>query len=229
MSKEHNQTKHSKDSHGSTQSYMFGFLLSLVLSIVPYHLVVSKSLSGRQLLVTILGFGLLQMLIQVFFFLHLGRGPKPLYNVVFFASTVGLIVVVVFGSVFIMDHLHYSMTPEEVTKKLAQGEGIYQVGGEQTGACQVKRENHKVVIKNDKLTPAHVDAQLCDTVTFVNEGDTEPNITFARYPAEGNYAGETNLKPTTTRSKTINLNQEGSFEFYDINNPTVTGSFTVLP
>src|SRR5688572_2414166 len=107
-----------KGEHGTTGSYVIGFILSLVFTLIPYYLVVNKTVTGTAILATILTFGVVQMLIQIFFFLHLGRGPKPMYNVVFFGATASLILVVVLGSVFIMNHLHYNMSPTEVTKKL---------------------------------------------------------------------------------------------------------------
>ena len=70
-----------KAERGTITSYVIGFLLSLVFTAIPYYLVVNKTVEGNTLLATILGFAVLQMAVQIFFFLHLGRGPKPLYNV----------------------------------------------------------------------------------------------------------------------------------------------------
>ena len=121
---------------GAMKSYVTGFILSLVFTFIPYYLVDKQTISGTKLLVTILGFAVLQMLVQVTFFLHLGRGPKPRWNLFFFIATVGIILVVVGGSILIIKNLHYNMSPVDQTKRLADDEGIYQVGGQQTGACQ---------------------------------------------------------------------------------------------
>src|SRR5687768_12731131 len=85
--------------HGTMKSYVIGFVLSLIFTFIPYYLVVNKTVSGGVLLATILGFAVLQMIIQITFFLHLGRGPKPKWNLYFFISTVGIILVVVGGSI----------------------------------------------------------------------------------------------------------------------------------
>lgn len=208
-------------------SYVVGFILSLIFTAIPYYFVVNNSFPSSVLKLVILGFAVLQMLIQIFFFLHLGRGPKPLYNVVFFVSTVSLILVVVFGSIFIMDHLHYNMTPTDVTKKLAQGEGIDQLGGEKTGACQDLGENHKVVISNGMVTTPHIYARLCDTVTFINEDETAREMTFGVYPEQKSYAGNDKIAVRKGRTKSITLNQTGNYQFHDHNEPTITGGFTV--
>jgi cytochrome o ubiquinol oxidase subunit IV len=217
----------SKQEHGTTRSYIIGFLLSLVFTVVPYYMVVNKTVSASTLLATILGFAVLQMAIQIFFFLHLGRGPKPMYNVVFFGSTVGIILVVVVGSMWIMNHLNYNMAPTEISKNLIEKEKIYQVGGEKTGACQGVHANHKVSITGGRVAPMHTEAQICDTFTLINNDEAGREITFGPHPKHETYAGETGLMLRKGRGKTITLNQAGTYEFHDHLDPRVAGYFTV--
>ncbi len=214
------------EEHGTMSSYIIGFVLSIACTLTAYFLVVGKSLTGNALLLTILSFAVWQMIIQIFFFLHLGRGPKPLYNVVFFIATVGIILVTVFGSIFIMDNLHYNMSPTEVTKKLAQDEGIAQIGGEETGACQELGANHKVTISGGQFSPFQIEAQRCDTLTFINEGEETSQISFGQHPEIVSYAGQ-EATVTDRRPKTLTLNQAGTFIFHDHSNPEVSGYITV--
>ncbi len=104
---------HLGHAHKTVESYVIGFILSLIFTFIPYYLVVNQIVSGSSLLVTILGFAVVQMIIQIVFFLHLGRGPKPFYNVAFFISTVGIILIVVGGSIVIINNLHYNMLPSD--------------------------------------------------------------------------------------------------------------------
>lgn len=221
--------KQAEGEHGTLISYVIGFILSLILTGIAYFFVVNKSISGKVLLGTILGVALLQMCVQIFFFLHLGRGPKPLYNVVFFLGTIGLIVVVVVGSIFIMDNLHYNMSSSEVTKKLSQNENISQVNGEKTGACQETKVNHKVVLGKTQANPFSTTANLCDTITFVNEQASTRRISFGPHDAHGTYGGETEVTVTKARAKTITLNESGSFSFHDETDTALSGTFTVAP
>lgn len=222
-----NQTKE----HRTTTSYIVGFLLSLIFTAIPYYMVVNKTVTGTALLATILGFAVLQMLVQIFFFLHLGRGPKPLYNVAFFVSTVGIILVVVFGSIFIMDHLHYNMAPpKDLTTKLAQDEAIGQVGGEKTGACTDLGENHQVIIRAGKIYPSHVEAKLCDTLSFINEDDKSYDFFFDTKSGTKTYGGETGVSLRKSYPTTITLNQlHSNMVFRDRVDATMTGDFTVTP
>lgn len=216
---EHNQ--------GVKKSYVLGFVLSLVFTAIPYYLVVNKSVAGFSLLIIIIAIAVLQMLVQLFFFLHLGRGPKPLYNVVFFGVTAVTIMIVVGGSLVIMNNLHY-MAPSEVSKKLVEKEGIHQISGEKTGACQGVHTNHRINIKDDQVSPVHIKAKYCDTLTFINEDNQAREMTFGSHPAHGSYGGESKIPVKKSRNKTITLNQTGTFRFHDHFNANVAGSFTVI-
>lgn len=220
--------EHATKEHSPLGSYIIGFILSLVFTAIPYYLVVNKTISGTALLITILGFAFLQMLVQIFFFLHLGRGPKPLYNVVFFVATIGLILVVVGGSIFIMNNLHY-MSPSVAVKKVAQGEGISQVGGEETGACQQKGAKHNVTIANGRAVPEHTAAKLCDTLTFFTGDGKEHEIAFGAVGNEQAYGGEEKLGLRSGRGKVLTLNQEGSYTYFDSKNTAIKGTFSVQP
>ncbi|MEO5628085.1 MAG: cytochrome o ubiquinol oxidase subunit IV [Candidatus Saccharimonadales bacterium] len=217
----------SKQEHGTIASYVIGFITCLVLTTIPYYLVVNHKLSADRLLIAIVAFAALQMAVQIFFFLHLGRGPKPLYNVIFFAATVGLVTVVVGGSLFIMSNLHYNMSPTETAKQLAEGEAVYQVEGNKTGACQGTKDNHQIIIKADLASPVRVDAQLCDTLSFTNQDSLPREISFGTPSNPTNYAGESSLTIRKGKSETITLNQAGSYSYYDHQYPNLVGGFTV--
>lgn len=215
--------------HGTMRAYIIGFILSLIFTFIPYFLVVNHTITGMALLVTILGFGVLQMLVQVLFFLHLGRGPKPTYEQVFFVVTVFTILVVVGGSIIITSNLRHHMAPSasEQTKKLVNDEAIYQIGGEKTGACQGQHDNHQVMIMDNKVTPFHIEAKRCDTLTFMNHDAQAKEIVFGEYPEHKSYAGETEYVVRSGHNKTITLSEVGTYTFHDHVRPETVGEFTV--
>lgn len=215
--------------HGTMMSYVIGFILSLGFTLVPYYLVVKHTISGTALLPTILGFAVLQMIVQITFFLHLGRGPKPKWNLFFFISTVGIILIVVGGSILIINNLHYNMMPSDQAEKLANDEGIYQIGAEKTGACQGTYANHKVRIKNSLVSPLHTVARKCDTLTFINEDNKLREVAFGTHPNHEAYAGETELIVLKGHNKTITLSQSGTYQFHDHLQEETAGNFTVTP
>lgn len=224
----HQATQHAE--HGSVRSYAIGFLASLILTIVPYYLVTQQILLGSTLLVVILAFGVLQMFVQMFFFLHLGRGPKPLYNVAFFGATAGLIVIVVGASILIMNNLYHQMSPEEYTTRLAQDENIAQVDGKSTGACQENKDNNTsfmIMIESSGISPQHIDAKRCDTLIFMNHDGKDHTIRFGTEASPSSYGGEFELNVTSSRTKAITLNQTGDFRYFDGSNAKLTGHFSV--
>lgn len=214
---------------GSVRSYVIGFLLSLVFTIVPYFMVRGQMAEEKALLLGVLGFAIIQMFVQIFFFLHLGRGPKPFYNVVFFLGTAGMIVLVVGASIIIMDNLYRNMSPQEMTTRLAQEENIAELSGKPTGACQGNGDNHSVVIEEGVVSPNHIDANRCDTLTLVNRDDANHEFAFGTHEDLMSYGGIYEVPVKSGRSKSITLNEIGSFNFHDHANPAVAGSFTVSP
>jgi len=219
---------HGSSEHGSAKSYVIGFVLSLIFTFIPYYIVVNKVLSGDALLATILAIGVVQMIIQIVFFLHLGRERKPRWQLYFFIGTVGAILVIVGGSWFIMKHLHYNMTPD-VSKKLIEKEGIGQLGGKDTGACTGAYTLHNVIIRDGVVSPVLTEARYCDRLVFINNDDIVRDITFGAQENPEDYSGESNVVVRKGRAKTIILNQQGTYRFYDNLAPDVTGIFSVKP
>lgn len=227
------EQQHSNDesnNHGSPWSYIIGFALSLIFTIVPYYMVVMKqSVTGSTLVVIVIGIAIIQMFVQLFFFLHLGRGPKPLYNVVFSVATAVFITVIVGASLIIMDNLYHNMSPDEVTRRLAQEENIAEIGGKETGACQVNNKNHVMTITSTGVTPNHVMAQRCDTISFVSGDGAGYMIIFGPHDAPTSYGGLYEVSIRGTRSEVVTLNETGNFNFHVMGNEDITGIFMVEP
>lgn len=216
------------DEHGAMASYIIGFILSLVFTFIPYYMVVNQTVTGTALLISIVSFALIQMIIQITFFLHIGRGPKPRWNLYFFAFTFFIVVVVVGGSIMIMNNLHYNMSPADKIKKIVNDEGISHIGGEETGACQELYDNHRVTIKDGQVYPSHITAKRCDTLTFINEDEEVREMAFGEHPDHGTYAGDDELIIIRKgRGKTITLSETGTHQFHDHLQPEITGEFTV--
>lgn len=216
-----------KPRHGSYRSYVSGFILSLLFTLIPYYLVVHKTLASRYLIAVILLFAISQLVIQVVFFLHLGRERGPRFNTIFLGATVSAVSVVIVGSVWIMYHLQANMPTMETTMKLADGEGISQIGGIQTGGCEGAKANHHVFIANGIAIPNHVTAHLCDSLTFTNEDKASRKIVFGNYPNSIVYAGNISQTIYHRMSWTVTLSQTGSYQYYDHKQPNATGYFTV--
>jgi cytochrome o ubiquinol oxidase operon protein cyoD len=86
-----------------------GFLFSLLLVFASYLVVAKELLTGYALTLTVAGLGLLQAWVVLFFFIKLLKEKKPHWNNMIFIFMVMVIVLVVFGSLWIMYHLNYNL------------------------------------------------------------------------------------------------------------------------
>jgi cytochrome o ubiquinol oxidase operon protein cyoD len=106
------------------RKYVSGYILSIFLTLTAFVLVMQHLLSGPVLVFTVIGLALIQLWVQLIFFLHLDREKGPRWNLLFFLSTIGIVLILFVGSIWIMNHLNYNMTPQETNNYLLQQENI---------------------------------------------------------------------------------------------------------
>lgn len=104
--------------------YVFGFMLSILFTIIPYMLVVNERLSGWGLIFALFIFAFSQMAVQLYFFLHLGNEAKPRWNLLMFLFMSLVVGIVVLGSLWIMNNLDYGLSTQEVDKYIREEELI---------------------------------------------------------------------------------------------------------
>jgi len=103
-----------------TNSYIIGFILSLLLTFAAYFCVVNNLFGGQRLVIVALIFALLQVFVQLSFWLHLWKEKKPRWNLLILLSTLAIILTVVLGSLWIMNNLNYRHAMEKEIQKLLE-------------------------------------------------------------------------------------------------------------
>jgi cytochrome o ubiquinol oxidase operon protein cyoD len=98
---------HHRPEPGTVKSYTMGFGLSLILTVAAYLLASHNLAHGWALLLTLGALAISQLLVQLLFFLHLGHEAKPRWNLTAFLFATMVVVIVVFGSLWIMKNLSY--------------------------------------------------------------------------------------------------------------------------
>lgn len=98
-----------KVEYGSLQSYLIGFVLSILLTLAAYFLVVRHLFSGYILDIAVGLLGIAQAVVQLMLFLHMAKEPKPRWNLIVFAFMLMVLVIIVFGSIWIMNNLNYNL------------------------------------------------------------------------------------------------------------------------
>lgn len=96
-------------SRGSLKAYLTGFVLSLILTAMPFALVMRGTLSASAALAGICVAGLVQILVHLRYFLHLDSSSAARWNVLALIFTFLIMILFVGGSLWIMWTLNYRM------------------------------------------------------------------------------------------------------------------------
>jgi len=96
-------------SRGSLKSYVVGFILSIVLTVIPFALVMSGAFSRSAVMFGIFGAAIVQILVHLHYFLHLDTSSAMRWNVMALVFALLVIILFVGGTLWIMYHLHYRM------------------------------------------------------------------------------------------------------------------------
>lgn len=96
-------------SHGSVKSYLVGFILSLILTVIPFYMVMAEAASPGVLVITIAILAVVQIIVQLVYFLHMNTSSEQRWNLVALVFTLLIILIVVGGSIWIMHELNINM------------------------------------------------------------------------------------------------------------------------
>jgi cytochrome o ubiquinol oxidase operon protein cyoD len=106
-------------SHGSMKSYTVGFLLSVVLTLASFAVVMTGVVPHSMRLTFIVVLAVVQLLVQLVYFLHMGSAPEQRDNTAIFICTGLLIVIVVAGSLWVMHNANVNMMPMHMSTEHA--------------------------------------------------------------------------------------------------------------
>lgn len=105
-------------------AYIGGFIISLYLTLSVYFITVYHLWSKSALMFVIALAAVAQFAVQVIFFLHLGAESRPRWRLWSFAFMLMVVVILVYGSWWIMSNLNYHMTPTQVNQYLQSQDGL---------------------------------------------------------------------------------------------------------
>ncbi len=89
--------------------YGIGLLASLAVTIAAYVLATGQVFDTTLLYIVLGGLAIVQMIVQLVFFLHLGEEMRPRLRLLSFTFMTLILVIIVAGSVWIMHHLNENM------------------------------------------------------------------------------------------------------------------------
>jgi cytochrome o ubiquinol oxidase subunit IV len=104
--------------------YIFGFVTSVALTLTAYVLVTKHGQAKSVVVALISVLAFLQFIVQMLFFLHIGEEKGPRWKQLVMWFMIGIVFIIVGGSVWIMNNLNYRMTPQQMEQYLKSQDSL---------------------------------------------------------------------------------------------------------
>ncbi len=98
--------------HGTLQSYLIGFGLSVVLTVIPFWLIMSGVIANKAIAaITIMAFAAVQIVVHIIYFLHVNFRSERGWTFLALMFTAIVLFITLSGSLWAMYHLTSNMAP----------------------------------------------------------------------------------------------------------------------
>jgi len=98
--------------HGTYRSYTVGFLLSVVLTAIPFWLVMANPIGNPGVTAAlVIVFAVVQILVHTVCFLHVNTQAQGGWTLIAYVFTGVIVLITIAGSLWIMYHLNTNMMP----------------------------------------------------------------------------------------------------------------------
>ncbi|MGI9572958.1 cytochrome o ubiquinol oxidase subunit IV [Alloalcanivorax xenomutans] len=111
---EHHAHEHHGDElpHADFKSYMIGFILSVILTAIPFWIVMGGVFeTSSTTALVILGFAAVQIVVHMIYFLHMNFQSEGGWNMLALIFTAVMVFITLAGSLWVMYHLNVNMMP----------------------------------------------------------------------------------------------------------------------
>jgi cytochrome o ubiquinol oxidase subunit IV len=108
---DHNHDHDAVGYHATVKGYAIGFVLSVILTAIPFALVMAKMLPANLTAPIILGFAAVQMVVHMIYFLHLNAKVEGGWSMLALVFTAALVIIMLAGSIWVMYHMNTNMMP----------------------------------------------------------------------------------------------------------------------
>jgi cytochrome o ubiquinol oxidase subunit IV len=98
--------------HGTFRGYITGFVLSVVLTAIPFWLVMGDILNDTlKTSIVIMAMAAVQIVVHMIYFLHMNTKSEGGWTFLALAFTLTLVVITLAGSIWVMYHMDQNMMP----------------------------------------------------------------------------------------------------------------------
>lgn len=121
---DHHDAHHADEPHSTFSGYMTGFVLSVVLTAIPFWLVMAKVITDRNTAVLVLGaFAVVQILVHMVYFLHMNGRIEGGWTLLATIFTVVFVAITISGTLWVMFNMNANMMPGHPTAPPAVHDG----------------------------------------------------------------------------------------------------------
>ena len=110
----HHDDHHGHDhaDHGSLKSYATGFVLAVLLTVIPFWLVMGKVFDKSSTTgFVLLALAAVQIVVHMIYFLHMNSKSEGGWTMLALLFTTMVVVIMMSGSLWVMYHLNHNMMP----------------------------------------------------------------------------------------------------------------------
>jgi cytochrome o ubiquinol oxidase operon protein cyoD len=98
--------------HGSLKGYVTGFLLSVILTAIPFWLVMGDVIADTRVTAfVVMGFAVVQIVVHMVYFLHMNSRSEGGWTMLALIFTLVIVVITLAGSLWVMYHMNTNMMP----------------------------------------------------------------------------------------------------------------------
>ena len=100
------------DLHVTMGDYVKGFILAVILTAIPFYLVMNNVITDRTTAVAVLGlFAVIQVVVHMVYFLHMNGKIQGGWTMLSTIFTVIFLAIAISGTLWVMFHMNTNMMP----------------------------------------------------------------------------------------------------------------------
>ncbi len=98
--------------HGTKQSYVTGFVLSVILTAIPFAVVMAGGFASERFTgFLVLGFAIVQIIVHMIYFLHMNPRSEGGWTLISLVFTLIVLVIAIVGTIWVMYNMDTNMMP----------------------------------------------------------------------------------------------------------------------
>lgn len=100
-----------EEPHGTLRDYVIGFVLSVILTAIPFWLVMTRPLGVNETAAAIMALAAVQVVVHMVYFLHMTPKAEGGWSLTALLFTIIVVGIMMSGSLWVMYHLNVNMMP----------------------------------------------------------------------------------------------------------------------